>query len=122
MTTVAAVISAIAAAAATFFAWRALQQASEIRREDRRWRLTELVGDYSDTLLRVVNGARHETQTTLPVVRAKLAAAVAAHGESLPATDGLLALEISSAPDVVQFQTALALDELAGVEPFEQEG
>jgi hypothetical protein len=114
---IAALVSAIAAGLAAFFAWRAVSQASDLRREDRRVRLGDFVGDFAATLLRVVNGAHEEAETTLPIARARLAAALASAEEPLPASDGLLALDKTSNPEMVQLQAALAADELAGVDP-----
>jgi hypothetical protein len=119
---VAVLVSAVAAVAAVWFAWRTVGQTRQLRRDDRRARLGELVGDYAATLLRVVHGSVHESRTVLPVAKARLAAALASAGESLPACDGLLARDGSSAPDVVEMQTALAVNELAGVDPIPTPG
>lgn len=113
---VAALVSALAAVGAIIFAWLTVKQAKDLRREDRRARLGELVGDYSADLLRAVHG-KMESNATLPVSRARLAAAVASAKEPLRACEALLGLDKDANPDVVQLQTALAVDELASVDP-----
>lgn len=112
------IVSASAAVGAIVFAWLTVRQARELRREDRRARVGELVGDYAAVFLQVIQGAAHDRQTRLPVAKARLAAAVAAAGEPLPACDNLLKLEPDAALDVVQLQTAMAVDELSGIEPL----
>jgi hypothetical protein len=110
---IAAVVAALAAAVAINFAWLTVREARELRREDRRARLGELVGDYSASLLMSMNG-RLESRVKVPVTRARLAAAVASAEEPLPACEALPGLDDSSSPAVVREQTELAVDELAG--------
>jgi hypothetical protein len=114
----ATLVSAGTAVVAVVFAYLTIREARRLRREERRSRLGELVGDFSATLLRVINGAAHERQTTLPVARARLAAAIAAAGEPLPACQRLVRLDREATPEEVQLQMAMATDELAGIDPF----
>jgi hypothetical protein len=111
------IVSAGAAVGAIVFAWLTVREARELRREDRRARLGELVGDFSASLLRVLRGAAHERVAELPVARARLAAAVASVEEPLPACDRLVRLDTEASYEEVQLQTAFAVDELAGVDP-----
>src|SRR4051812_7330956 len=84
------VISAAAAVGAVVFAWLTVRQARDLRRDDRRARLGELVGDFAALVLQIMQGAYHERGIRLPVARARLAAAVASAGERLPACEALL--------------------------------
>ena len=108
------VVSAGAALGALVFAWLTVRETRALRREDRRARLGEFVGDFATILLRVISGAAQERQTTLPIARARLAAAVASAGEPLPACEALVRLDTDTAPEEVQLQMAMAADELAG--------
>jgi hypothetical protein len=112
---IAVLVSAVAAVLATFFAWRAVRQTGDLRHEDRRARLGELVGDFAAALLRVVHG-EHEDRAGLPIARARLAATLATTEEALPASRLLVTLDRAADPAVVQLQAAMAADELAGVE------
>lgn len=110
-------VSALATVGALVFAWLTVQQARELRREDRLARLGELVGDYAAVLLRLMQGAGHERLTGLPVARARLEATLAATDETLPACTALLALEKTEDATAEQAiaATEAAADELAAL-------
>lgn len=114
---VATLVSAVAAVGALVFAWLTVRQTRDLRREDRHARIGELAGDFGGILLRVLNGATHELRGALPVARARLAAAVASSDEPLPACRALVRLDGSAAPDEVELQLAMAVDELVGINP-----
>jgi hypothetical protein len=101
------VVSAVAAVGAVWFAYQTVQQTRDLRREDRRARIAELAGDFAASLLRVLQGAGHERISTLPVARARLAAAIASAGERLPACEGLLALDDKASYEQVQRDRSL---------------
>jgi hypothetical protein len=106
-------ISVLATVGALLFAWLTVQQARDLRREDRLARLGELVGDYAAVLLRLMQGASDERLTGLPVARARLEATLAVTDETLPACTALLAVEKTEGASTEQ---AIAATEAAAAE------
>jgi hypothetical protein len=109
------IVSSVAAVGALFFAWLTVRQTRDLRREDWLARLGDLVGGYSATLLRIINGEWKEKVTSLPVGRARLEAALAAASEPVPACHALLDIDVGDAraADNVVAATKAAADELS---------
>jgi hypothetical protein len=114
VTTIAAVIAAVAALGALRLARETIIETRLLRREDRLARLPDLVAAVATTAQRSKQGGQ-PIATGYPLARLRLEAAIAASGESLPvcqklARDNLLAADYSL--EAVTDRAQAALDEL----------
>ena len=107
----AAVVAALAALGALYYAWRTVDEAGATRREERRARVAELVGDFAATRLGVLGGGVSEASRR--TLTARLRAAIAANGGPLPACTRLADLDMSASPDAIEAAMADALAELS---------
>lgn len=89
LTVLAAVVSALAAAGALYFAFETVEEAKGSRREDRLARIGDLVGEVGAMTYQIKQG-KAELRNVLPISRMRLLTAIDSSGETLPTCEGLL--------------------------------
>jgi hypothetical protein len=118
---VASVVSALAAIGALWLALQTVLETQALRREERLARLPELFADLSAKMVQKQGrGLGPWSRRVYPIERARLAAALAALDDELPACRAIASGEAFAHPpdvpvDVVEKLTQAALDELAGL-------
>jgi hypothetical protein len=90
LTVLGAVVSALAAMGALYFAFETVEQAKGARREDRLARIADLIGEVGALTYQLKQGAHSDLRPALAVARLRLLAALDASGETLPTCEELL--------------------------------
>ena len=83
--TIASVVSALAALGALWFARDTVQETRKLRREERLAHLPELIGEVAEAAMEITQGRTIVRETSLPIARVRLQAAINASGEELEA-------------------------------------
>jgi hypothetical protein len=122
---VVALISALAAVGAVWFAYKAARETRDLRREDRLYRLLDLAGELSEHKILMMRGHHGEYTWRAEAAAEQLRAGIAATGERLPGCEALMAIDAVGIWDdrehhderVAETKTTIgtALDELAAL-------
>jgi hypothetical protein len=119
LTVIAALVSALAAAGALWFAFETVEETRGLRREDRLARVAELIGELGAMWLRIESGA-DTFRNVYPVAQQRFRAAITTSGEQLPRCVELVEVELpkshdpqqTETPEQVKARIEAALDEL----------